>query len=206
MRSKPRPAHLDGSAATHASAALFFHHVPGRPFETYGRRRSSALPGAELLIASPHAPVPLAPSLSAALAAARAAARPADATRQAPSQRHAVLQRTHDVLLLSLARRDARRAVRALRILMLAWEWRTQDLWQLGLEVAGLHAQQQAALEADDAEGSSISSGSEAAVQARITYLRGLMRSRSSLVSVAAWRPWEYQALNDFRLISAPNC
>ena len=57
MRSKPRPAHLRGSAATHASAALFFHHAPARPLETYGRRRSSALPGAELLIAEPHAPI-----------------------------------------------------------------------------------------------------------------------------------------------------
>jgi hypothetical protein len=63
---------------------------------------------------------------------------------------------------------------------MLAWEWKTQDLWRLGLDVAGLHAQQQAVAEGQ-AQGSG--SGSDAAVQARIAYLRGLMRRRGSLVS-----------------------
>ncbi|PWO01359.1 hypothetical protein FA09DRAFT_11728 [Tilletiopsis washingtonensis] len=61
---------------------------------------------------------------------------------------------------------------------MLAWEWKTQDLWRLGLDVAGLHAQQQAVAEGQ-AQGSG--SGSDAAVQARIAYLRGLMRRRGSL-------------------------
>lgn len=94
-----------------------------------------------------------------------------------PSHRSLHIRKTFDLFNICLARKDAMRSLRALRVLLYSHEWRPEDLWRYALEVATMWGNN------NDSAQTRITRQQEAeSARRRLAFLRSVSARRGGIV------------------------